>query len=107
MEVDFRVADVSDLRELEGEYDYALDIGCLHSLPEKRRRGYAAGLARLVRPGGRYMLYAWMPKMRRGETVGIAPAEVESLFGPAFAMERKAIGTERDFPTAWYWLRRR
>ena len=43
--IEFLAADVSDLRELAGPYDYALDIGCLHSLPEKSRAGYVAARA--------------------------------------------------------------
>jgi len=104
--IDFLAADVSDLRELAGPYDYALDIGCLHSLPEKSRAGYVAGLSRLVRPGGVYMLYAWMAQGRAGGTAGLAPEEIASLLRD-FSMERKEIGEEKGSPSAWYWFRRR
>ena len=104
---EFLAADVSDLPMLSGPYDYALDIGCLHSLPEKLRAGYAAGLARLVRPGGTYMLYAWLPKERFGRPTGIGPEEVEAMLRTDFARERAEIGEEKDFPTAWYWYKKR
>jgi SAM-dependent methyltransferase len=107
VEVDFLVADASDLREIAGPYDYALDIGCLHSLPEGRRTGYADGLSRLLRPGGRYMLYAWLPRERSGGPAGIAPEAVRSLLREAFAEERMTVGAEKDFASAWYWFRRR
>lgn len=106
LEIEFFAMDVSDLRELAGPYDYALDIGCLHSLPEKSRSGYAAGLSRLVRPGGTYMLYAWLPRARDGKTAGLAPEEVASLLRD-FSMERTVIGEEKGSPSAWYWYRKR
>ena len=106
-QIEFLAADVSDLRMLPGGYDYALDIGCLHSLPGQGRAGYAAGLARLVRPGGLFMLYAWLPARRKGGASGIAPDEVESLLAGHFTKEREQIGEEGGFPSGWYWFRRR
>jgi len=105
--IDFLAADVSDLRMLPGGYDFALDIGCLHSLPETDRPGYASGLARLVRPGGMYMLYAWLPGPGRRGGAGIAPAELKLLLGADFETTREAIGQEKGSPSAWYWFRRR
>lgn len=107
VEAEFLVADVADLRMLQGGYDFALDIGCLHSLPEGRRADYAAGLSRLVRPQGCYMLYAWMPRRARGKTAGIAPDEVERLLRADFTRDRTAVGEENGNPSAWYWYRRR
>lgn len=105
----FHQADVSDLSFLERDasFDLALDIGCLHTVPQERWERYAAGLARLVRPGGLYMLYAFVVRPDRPSPRGIAPEEVRRLFGPAFDVERQEGG---DDPTgsqsAWYWLRR-
>ena len=107
LEIEFLAADVTDLRGLSGGYDYALDIGCLHSLPEAGRARYAAVLARRVRPGGRYMLYAWLPGRPGFGGSGIAPEEVESLLRPEFTKDRAAIGEEGGHPAAWYWFTRR
>ncbi len=107
LEIEFHAADVSDLRMLAGGYDYALDIGCLHSLPEKGRAGYASGLGRLVRPGGWFMLYAWLPGRLGHGGSGMTPEQVESLLRAEFAKGREAIGEESGHPTAWYWFQRR
>jgi SAM-dependent methyltransferase len=61
----FYQADVTDLAFLAGPFDLALDIGCLHSVPPEGREQYASGLARLVRPGGLYLLYAFTPRPDR------------------------------------------
>ncbi len=107
VQVDFRVADVTDLGALSGPYDYALDIGCLLALKEEDRMKYASGLARLVRPGGWYMLYAWLPREWRGSLWGISPEEVDSLTGGDFSKYRQVMGEERGHPSAWYWFQRR
>jgi SAM-dependent methyltransferase len=99
--------DVTDLAFLADPFDLALDIGCLHSLPPERWKGYAAEVARLVQPGGLYLLYAFTPRPDRSPSRGVAPQQVRSLFAPAFAVEREEIGKDPTGPrSAWYWLRR-
>ena len=56
----FLVGDAKRL-EVAGPFDLALDMGCLHSIPIGGRAGYAAGLAKAVRSGGTFLLYAFAP----------------------------------------------
>lgn len=107
MDCGFYKADVTDLSFLKGSFDFVLDIGCLHSVPAERWRRYAAEVTRLTRPGGLYMLYAFVPYPDRPGPRGVSPEEVRDMFEPAFIVERQEGG---DDPTgsssAWYWLRR-
>jgi len=107
VDVRFYRADVTDLSFLDDPFDLALDIGCLHGVPPDRWERYAEGLARLVRPGGLYLLYAFAPRPGRPTPRGIVPEEVRDLFAPAFVVEQEAVGEDPNGPTAaWYWLRR-
>ena len=103
----FYRGDVTDLVFLADPFDLALDIGCLHSLPPEGWGRYAAEVARLVRPGGLYLLYTFTPRPDRPISRGVAPEEVRSLFAPAFAVEREEGGEDPSGPrSAWYWLRK-
>ena len=103
----FYRADVTDLSFLKGPFDLALDIGCLHGLPSEGMERYATELARLVRPGGLYLLYAFTPHPERPVPRGIPPERVRALFAPDFALERQEGGADPSGPpSAWYWLRR-
>jgi SAM-dependent methyltransferase len=106
LEIDFRVGDVTDLSELVDPYDYVLDIGCLHALDGDGQKRYAAGLERLVRPGGHYMLYAHMPGRGPGQKWGLVPEEVQRLFS-AFELTRSEGGEDHGGGSAWYWMKRR
>ncbi len=64
-DVKFYVASVIDLNFLNGPYDFALDIGCMHSLTEAQLLSYRNGLARLLEGGGSYLLFVHL----RDETV--------------------------------------
>ena len=104
--VNFCVGDVTDLSDLDGPYNYALDIGCLHAVDPAGRESYAAGLARLVQPGGHYMLYAWLPRSWNSATRGISQDQVADLLTPTFRIARVVVGEEQGAGSAWYWLQK-
>jgi SAM-dependent methyltransferase len=97
----FQVADVTRLA-LAGPFDLALDIGCLHSIPVAGRAGYAAGLARVVRSGGTYLLYAFAPG---GPAVGLTREDVRTTFADTF--EVTSVEEGKGWASAWYTLLRR
>ena len=105
--IDFRIGSVTDLSDLAGPYDFALDIGCLFSLSAADRIKYAAGLKRLLPGGARFMLYAWLPQLRRGKPLGISKMETMVLFGADFHLDKTEVGTDGPGPSAWYWFTRR
>jgi 2-polyprenyl-3-methyl-5-hydroxy-6-metoxy-1,4-benzoquinol methylase len=107
LQIEFHTADVTDLGMLAGVYDYVLDIGCLFTLKANARVRYARELARVLRPQGDYMLYAWLPRPWKGALWGISAEAVESLLEHAFVQTRLVIGEEKSYPSAWYWYRRR
>ena len=97
----FLVGDVTQL-SVPGPFDLAVDIGCLHSIPAAARSGYAAGLARAVRRGGTYLLYAFAPG---GPAFGLTAEDVRRTFAEGFDVTQVEEGKGR--PSAWYTLTRR
>ena len=105
----FHCASVTQLDFLEPPYDFALDVGCVHMLRDADLQHYATGLARLMRPGGRYLLFARLAASLE-EPRGLPRPTVETLFAPVFTFERVVQG-ESNFSgtvaaSAWFWLRR-
>ncbi len=107
--VRFLAGDVTrlDSLDLDGPFDLALDIGCLHSLPPASREGYAQSVGRLVRPGGVFMLYMFRPTPER--PLGLEPDGVEALFAPEFEVSSASLGQDSaaQADSAWYRLTRR
>lgn len=103
----FHIADVANLDDLTGPYDYALDIGCLFSLKPLDRRKYTAGLARMLPAGAHFMLYAWLPQVWHGTRRGISSDDVKALFDHAFMLEKMVVGRDSGGESAWYWFIRR
>jgi cyclopropane fatty-acyl-phospholipid synthase-like methyltransferase len=54
--VRFQVADARELDKLSRTFDTVLDCGLFHTFSDEDRPSYVAGLAKVVRPGGRYLM---------------------------------------------------
>ena len=107
LSVEFHTADVTRLDFLQPPFDLALDIGCFHALDTQGWARYRDQLGRLLRPGARFMLYAFGPRRGRLMDMGITPDEVRRLFEPDFEVLRVDGGTDPSGPSAaWYWLAR-
>lgn len=107
VKIDFHTADVTSFGAHAALYDYVLDIGCLFSLEEKDRLLYTHRLAQWMKPHGCYMLFSWLPRLKKGHSVGISPEDVEQLFQENFMSIRTQIGEEKGHPCAWYWFERK
>lgn len=105
----FRVADVSRLDVLDlPVFDFALDIGCLHSLQPEQQRTYVEGLSAVTRPGATYLLYAFFPRQRSMGATGLTPGDVEDLFKSHFRVIDVEYGQDGngESNSAWYRLER-
>lgn len=105
--IDFFVGDVSDLGFLKKPYDVILDIGCLFTLPTEQRKRCAGEVARLLRPGAVFMLYAWLPQQRKGRQWGISSRDVNELFRKDLLQTDMELGKDGPGESAWYWFERK
>ena len=105
----FRVADVSRLDVLDlPTFDFALDIGCLHSLPPEQQHTYVEGLSAVMRPGATVLLYAFFPRQGSMGAMGLTPDDVGELFKPHFRVVDVEYGQDEngESNSAWYRLER-
>lgn len=116
----FYCADVTRLEFLNPPYDYALDVGCLHSLEEEDLQRLKCELCRLLRPGALFMLFAHLrdpeadvdPERPRGILEGVLRRVL--LYGDDACLveEKVEYGTTvlpdgSSYASAWFWLRRK
>ncbi|HOU41878.1 MAG TPA: class I SAM-dependent methyltransferase [Promineifilum sp.] len=110
----FVVASATDLTFLAPPFDLVIDVGCAHSFADDMLRRYSDELARLLAPGGEYILHA---RLRDSEAAGeerphgLEVATLLALLADDFVLERQEYGTTRveDRPpwnSAWFWFRR-
>jgi ubiquinone/menaquinone biosynthesis C-methylase UbiE len=104
MDVDFRVDDVTRLRDVIGPFDLALDIGCFHSLPTERRGAYLDTVYRILVPGGAWLLYGFTKPDESVPGVGLAPRDVQALTRQFRLVRREDGNDPGGHSSAWFWL---
>jgi SAM-dependent methyltransferase len=104
----FLAGDVANLALDHVQACLALDMGCLHSLSAQDRDRYARSLARMVEPGGLYMLYGFDRDPTAGENArGFRPGEIAVRFAHHFRLLWQRPSWQGDKSVAWYLLQRR
>ena len=104
----FYVANAAKLDFLTDPLDFAIDIGCLHSLSPTDQRDYAAHLARLTVGGAVYALYAFTTRLIGNRKTGLTVEAIRTLFTPNFQLDRYALGKDKGTgpSSGWYYLHR-
>ncbi len=99
--VDFRLQDVTALDNIAPPFDLILDIGCYHSLPDSGQAVYRCNVQRLLRPGGCWLLYAFINVNDDVDRIGISPAELDELTRLFIQVSRQDGSDRADHPSTW------
>jgi len=96
-----RVVDVTRLSRIAGPFDFILDIGCFHNLASEKRLSYIQNVARLLHPGGTYLLYAHFKPKAGNHEHGITEADLDQLAACLHLVSRKNCTERGSLPSAW------
>jgi cyclopropane fatty-acyl-phospholipid synthase-like methyltransferase len=86
VEVAFYQEDLTDLQQVNGTYDFLLDVGALSDMDQKQREGYVRNVLPLTHSGSIFLLMAFEARL--------GTAELERRFGEQFSIERISGRTE-------------
>ncbi|MFZ5821830.1 MAG: class I SAM-dependent methyltransferase [Chloroflexota bacterium] len=105
LRAEFLVADVTRLPRFAAPFDLVLDIGCFHTLGE-RKADYLRQLEGLLAPGGTWLAYGFLAPAAPLPGPGIAEADLERI--PAWlSLLWRQDGSERgERPSAWFAYRK-
>ena len=102
VDVRFHISEVTSLDFLSGPYDFALDVGCAHTLDAIDLRRYRDQLHRLLRPGGIFLLFA---RICNGELLNdnLSPADSDSGDSPSGLVVETLTSVFNDgFTLEWF-----
>jgi cyclopropane fatty-acyl-phospholipid synthase-like methyltransferase len=104
VDVDFVEDDLTDLRHVEGPFDFLVDYGTLDDLRPRDRDRYVRNVLALAHEGSRFLLWCfeWPPRWWEKLVLGLGffgamamePGEVEARLGEYFEIERLSGETD-------------
>lgn len=116
LEIRFHLAQITELDFLEGPYQFALDVGCCHSLNESNLKIYHDHLARLLASGGVFMLFARIrgdgDSLPESGPAGLVKNQLLALFADSFDLEWMSLGDtevedQPSWPSGWFrWIKK-
>ena len=79
VQVDLHVGDVTELHDIQGQFDLALDMGCFHNMGTKKQ-AYLDRLDSLLVAGGHWLLYAHMVSEGKPDPAhALLPEDVQDI----------------------------
>ena len=90
VDLDLRAGSAFDLPVASDTIDLALDRGCLHGIEPEERPEYAAEIARVLAPGGLFLLRGARDDDEEAGLFAIGAAQIDALFPPP-AFERGPV----------------
>ncbi|MCS6773012.1 MAG: class I SAM-dependent methyltransferase [Anaerolineae bacterium] len=105
VEVDFRIADVTYVRDLPYPFDLVLDIGCFHGLSPEAKERYVQQVSTWLRDTGSLLLYVIFNDP--GVGFGVTEADL-ARFAPRLKIIQRADGTDwvRQRRSTWLTLQK-
>jgi ubiquinone/menaquinone biosynthesis C-methylase UbiE len=102
VQVNLCLGDVTRLDGIDGFFDFALDLGCYHSLTVQERKAYLHQLERVLAPGGIWFVYAFLSSPQNDSGVGLSPGDLEQI-QTLFRIYSRRDGYNRgDQPSAYF-----
>ena len=93
--------DATRMKNVSGQFDLALDLGCFHSLENKA--DYLTQLGRILAPNGFWLMYGFLAPDTQPTALGIADSDLSMISARAFTLLSRRDGFDkRERPSAWF-----
>ena len=97
-----RVGDVTKLKDINGPFDLALDLGCFHGLIQQGRLDYLTQLERILAPNGFWLMYGFLTPGTPRSGHGLAEAEIDFISSQLKLVSRRDGFDKRERQSAWF-----
>ena len=107
-QADLRVSDATNLRGVNGPYEFALDIGCFHSIEKDGKAKYLKQLDRILASSGFWLMYGFLKPDPNHDGTGLAPADLDLISSRLTLISRRdGFDDKRDRQSAWFLYQKR
>ena len=96
------VNDATTLSEINGPFDFALDLGCFHGIPKNGRAKYLQQLDRVLAQNGFWLLYAFLNPNTAQSSPGLDEADIRLISTYLTLCSRRDGYDKRERASAWF-----
>ena len=107
-QADLRISDATNLNGIVGPYEFALDIGCFHSIQKDGKAKYLKQLDRILVPNGFWLMYGFLKPDSKHAGTGLAPEDLSLISSQLTLISRlDGLDDKRDRKSAWFLYQKR
>lgn len=96
------IQDVTKLWRITGPFDFALDLGCFHGIPQAGKSKYLEELDRILAPNGYWLMYAFLKSDPHQTRSGLLEAEISLISSHLTLLSRRDGFDNGAKPSAWF-----
>jgi len=101
VQVSLFVDDATRMKNVTGQFDLALDLGCFHSLENKA--DYLTQLDKIITPSGYWLMYGFFKPASDLPAPGLVDADLSIISDRALTLLFRRDGFDkRERPSAWF-----
>ena len=101
VQADLFTDDATQMKNISGPFDLALDIGCFHGLPNKA--DYLTQLDRILAPNGFWLMYGFFRQTDDHTAPGLVPTDLNLISAQTFTQISRRDGFDkRERKSAWF-----
>jgi cyclopropane fatty-acyl-phospholipid synthase-like methyltransferase len=97
-----RVRDATRLQGISGPFDFALDLGCFHGIPQDGKANYMKQLDRVLAPNSFWLMYGFLKPHPLQTGTGLAQADIDLISSHLTLISRRDGLDRGDRPSAWF-----
>lgn len=102
------VGDATHLKGIVGPYEFALDIGCFHSIPKAGKADYLQQLGRILAPNGFWLMYGFCTSESLPARTGLGEADISLISSQLTLVSRRdGFDDKRNRSSAWFLFQKR
>ena len=102
VQAEFLIKDATTLQGIHGPFDFALDLGCFHGIPQDGKEKYLEQLDRILASKSFWLTYGFL-KSRADQTgTGLAEADIDRISSRLTLLSRRDGYDARERSSAWF-----
>jgi ubiquinone/menaquinone biosynthesis C-methylase UbiE len=96
------LGDATKLEGIKGPFDFALDLGCFHGIPQDGRLKYLEGLDRILATDGFWLMYAFLKSDPLQKRSGLLETDIDLIASRLTLLSRRDGLDNGAKPSAWF-----